>query len=266
MNRVIDTRFQDSDDTDDSDYDLEELRGPVSMDTTKKETEGIIHQLIRISIAVRRAGSQARVERADSSFQPDRHGELLGLLTVLLYASTSTTGSRLEGCAERNPFSFQPTEVQSRLILANLRRRHRFLYAEKRWKKQGREHNASMAEGGMLYSGPQRNERAVIEGKTQEDEPMWSRSAMEAAPTPTSTAPTTIREPVAVPESSQPSMTLASATGAKVSYPSAPDVSDGHQAFTCPCCYLSLPVSLSEGRKWRLALINDWALFIDARY
>lgn len=255
MNRAIHTECQDSDDTDDSDYDSDE-QGPVCIRTTKRETEGIINQLIRISIAVRRAGTQARVKRADSCFKPDRHGELHRLLTVLLYANTSTTGSRLEGWADSNPLSFQPTEVQSRLILANLRRRHRFLYAEKRWKAQGREHNASIAEGDMLYPGSERKERAVSQGKPHEDEPTRSRSAMEPAPAPTSTAPTTIREPVVVPESSQPSMTFASTTSAKVSYPSAPDVSDGRQAFTCPCCYLSLPVSLSEGRKWRFVRIN----------
>ncbi|KAL4804113.1 hypothetical protein BDV18DRAFT_162522 [Aspergillus unguis] len=209
-------------DTDGSDDDLDELRGPGSIHTTNKETEGIINQLIRISIAVRRAAE-----------------------------------SRLEGCAEHNPFSFQPTEVQSRLIRANLRRRHRFLYAEKRWKKQGGERNTAMAEEGLLCSGPQRKEQAVTEAKTHKDEPTWSRSVMGPAPAPTSTAPTTIQEPVVVPESSQPSMTLASTTRAKVSYPSAPEIPDGHQAFTCPCCYLSLPVSLSEGRKWRKHLAED---------
>lgn len=110
-------------------------------------------------------------------------------------------------------------------------------------------------------SHPPNLPRRVESSETSRRDGVVLQSSREAPPLPTaintptvtSTSPTAPGGPIIIPHGSQPSMTVAYSTGAKVVYPRAPSVQEGQNLFRCPCCYLSLPMSFSAGAKWRSA-------------
>ncbi|KAG0648343.1 hypothetical protein D0Z07_5176 [Hyphodiscus hymeniophilus] len=101
--------------------------------------ETIINQLVRISVAIHRSGNAARLDRADQTYKADRHSELRDHLLLLIYANTLSLQEKKAGNINFDVSSQNFTEIQLRLIDGNLRRRHRYLYAQKRLKKYGEE-------------------------------------------------------------------------------------------------------------------------------
>ncbi|GAT22687.1 hypothetical protein RIB2604_01601020 [Aspergillus luchuensis] len=104
-------------------------------------------QLSRITTSIRKAGINARIQKADASYDPGHpqvealknHLQLLLLLPSrprdigTLQAETSSHGvllvSSIDGTIVSEPRSL--TVIQQRLIEANLKRRNRFLYAQR---------------------------------------------------------------------------------------------------------------------------------------
>lgn len=127
------------------------------------EALGNIEQLIRhltlIGVAIRQMGKASRSRRADETFDPDEHREFRqhlecivllrpsdGLNSVEINNPIETTQNEADQhehfaekakhlfsarLSELDPSRLSP--VQKRLIEANLRRRHRFLLAQKRY-------------------------------------------------------------------------------------------------------------------------------------
>ncbi|KAF3926784.1 hypothetical protein ABW21_db0209275 [Orbilia brochopaga] len=83
----------------------------------KKDVEETLNQIVRLTVAIRKAGSSARLTRADRSF--DKQDPTIQKLTSFLELVIHPRGTKLDGL----------NEIQTRLIEANLRRRHRFNYA-----------------------------------------------------------------------------------------------------------------------------------------
>ncbi|KAM3425902.1 hypothetical protein NHJ13734_009824 [Beauveria thailandica] len=104
------------------------LRQSRSLEDSKSDVEATMEQLVRISVAIRRSGVQARLERADNTFSPDRHGELRNHLFALIRTG-NLTREKKQGPPNTWLDSAAPalTEIQERLIEVNLKRRHRFL-------------------------------------------------------------------------------------------------------------------------------------------
>ncbi|KIW62544.1 hypothetical protein, variant [Phialophora macrospora] len=92
----------------------------IGIDTT-------LEQLNNISFAVRRAGSQLRLQKADSRFTRSDHASLETFLTFWVLATCKRT-SPMETMTD-NRARLDP--LQMRLIEANLIRRNRFLYAQR---------------------------------------------------------------------------------------------------------------------------------------
>ncbi|KAJ6256672.1 hypothetical protein Dda_8537 [Drechslerella dactyloides] len=84
----------------------------------RKDVEETLNQIIRLTVAIRKAGSDSHLKRADRSFdkQNPKIQELRSLLELVIHPR----GIKEEGL----------NEIQTRLIEANLRRRHRFTYAK----------------------------------------------------------------------------------------------------------------------------------------
>ncbi|KAL3482142.1 hypothetical protein BJX99DRAFT_252856 [Aspergillus californicus] len=234
----------------------DEYAPPESIPLSKAmdDVEDIVRQLVRIFIAIRRAGTQAREDRADRSFRADRHTELSNLLKAIVFATTLASGSRIEGYACVNPLTMPLTEIQSRLIQANLRRRHRFLYAEKRWKKQAIKHDPPTVQQIRSNETVLEERATVVEQKHHQQAPNSRVATVHAL---ASTVPTITQNPIVIPQGSQPSMTVASAVSTRISYPMPPEIQMDHDVFVCPCCYLTLPRSVAIGPRWRKHIAED---------
>ena len=218
--------------------------------------ETIINQLVRISISIHRSGTRARLERADQTFKADRHDELRDHLSLLIHANTFTYQEKEGGNIHFDISSRSLTEIQLRLIDTNLRRRHRFLYAQKRLKKyedggesrlrrekrQQKKQSELSSQVVTISKGEDVGEHGGPHSSSPEDH--------HTPHTETSTVPTALDGPIQIPEGNQLSMTVASSTSAKVDYPRALKF-PGRDVFTCPCCSQSLPIHICSGGRWR---------------
>jgi hypothetical protein len=214
-------------------------------------------QLVRILIAIRRAGLRARLDRADDSFIPGRHSELRRHLEFMVRLSSLVADQKVGGNIDL-VLSREISPVGERLISANLLRRHRYLYARRRWLKQAAEREP--------VQGPQTKEvqpaqalpdqveapmTSLAVSKVRGDESKPGPSAMAAPSIITSTVPTVIKSPIHIPQGSQPSMTAPSSISSKVVYPNPPKTREGAMFFRCPCCFQTLPVAWASPSRWK---------------
>lgn len=227
-----------------------------------KEIDGVevmINQLVRISIAIHRSGARARLERADQSFQANRHSELRDHLALLISANTLTQEEKEAGNSSLDLDSKSLTDIQLRLIDANLRRRHRFLYAQRRLRKQeeddARQHVEPRQKQAQTALANKASHEHPSPNSREEGKPgALSKSEKDrSAPlTETNSALTALDGPIEMPMDGQLSTMVPSSTSAKVVYPQI-SKNPGAELFTCPCCCQSLPIYISSGPKWRYA-------------
>jgi hypothetical protein len=232
----------DSNNFNDPDCDMLAAASTIPHVDAKNNVEDIICQLVRISIAVRSTGTRTQSAGADDSFKPDRHPELLHFLTLLVSVNISTSAIKMYRSPNCDLSSFRPTEIQSRLILANLHRRHSFLYAEKRCKARNREACGS-------DRSLQRQGGVETIGTLAAQESQFVVQPI-ASPTITSAATTSL-EAKEIAQIRHVSKTATSVTRSEISYPSPPNIPIDQTRFTCPCCYLSLPRFVLERQLWR---------------
>ncbi len=214
-------------------------------------------QLVRISVAIRRAGMRARLDRADDSFIPERHVELRRHLEFVIQLTSLDVDQKAGGNID---FTLSPevTAMAQRLISANLLRRYRYLYARRRWTKQAAEREP------VLGSQPQQEKSArtppgqpqapimpAAVSRSEGDESEPGPLAIAAPSIITSTVPTAIQGPIQIPQGSQPSTTAPSSTSSKVVYPKPPRTREGAMFFRCPCCFQTLPIAFTRRSRWR---------------
>ncbi|KAJ5381562.1 uncharacterized protein N7496_003990 [Penicillium cataractarum] len=110
-----------------------ELSGQES--AKMKDVEDSLNQLTRLTVAIRKAGTRSRLQKADSLFDPDgpqirslrRHLEFLILVRPDEHGGSSFSENQLD--------SSRLSPIQLRLIHANLKRRNRFIYAQQHAQK-----------------------------------------------------------------------------------------------------------------------------------
>ncbi|KAF2025169.1 hypothetical protein EK21DRAFT_93497 [Setomelanomma holmii] len=264
--------------------------------TALQTTDSVLSDLARMSAMIRVGGLQSRHSKADKSFDPDDedhrdfHDHLI--LIVLGHAGLmaqqqgrvrdeqkhdipeSTTSDLTIGpensswikhdtTMKAKDLEDRLTMVQRRLILANLRRRHRFTYSWLHAKKMVRFRPApptiavpaldlvpvSTINYGDVEAEVSISHEESIEMplETQESETVAGLSDTTA----TALATETAQDLAKISTPSQQAVTEISMTGARVKYPRPPKMRPGAQVFKCPCCSLTLPVSFSEARRWR---------------
>jgi hypothetical protein len=215
--------------------------------TSRKDVEDNINQLTRLTVAIRKAGTRARLQKADSSFNPDdsqlvtlrQHLEFLLLVRPDEHGGSDSSGKQL-GLARVNP-------IQQRLIDANLRRRNRFLYAQKHARRLGP--NFRPLQPTPIAMAPLVKQVPRSEASTS----AYSAGVGEPILGSTTTA-TMVDEPIVIPPKQQAAIsttTAISVTTTRISYPKPPVVHDDQALFTCPCCCQSLPVAMGRGNHWK---------------
>jgi len=234
----------------------------TNLASTFQDVENILVQLAKISAAIRRAGTRARLERADTSFQPERHVELKQHLELLVSLGLLEEGWKFEPDNFFVPAAHFSDAAQ-RLIMANLLRRHRFLYARRRWGKQAAERETiaapPMDKRNLLF--PLKPQMPPIfkrilgsptfTSKNTASGPQATTPVMGATSVITSTIPTTVQGPIQIPQGSRVSTVAPSSTTSKVVYPEPPKTEEGAMFFRCPCCYQTLSITFKNRFRWR---------------
>ncbi|KAL2858223.1 hypothetical protein BJX68DRAFT_163001 [Aspergillus pseudodeflectus] len=221
--------------------------------TSRKDVEDNINRLTRLTVAIRKAGTRARLQKADSSFNPDdsqlvtlrQHLEFLLLVRPDEHGGSDSSGKQL-GVARVNP-------IQQRLIDANLRRRNRFMYAQKHARRLGANFRplqpTPIAMAPLVKPVP-RSEASTSAYSAGVGEPILGST----------TTATMVDEPIVIPPKQQAAIsttTAISVTTTRISYPKPPAVHDDQALFTCPCCCQSLPVAMGRGNHWKKHLTRD---------
>lgn len=238
-----------------------------------KSIEAILDQLARLAVAIRKPGTSSRLQKADRTFNPEHHEGLQNYLVLILLAKPSDFEDRrrklLEINAEEKPVYFdvditQLSMIQKRLINANLRRRNRFIYAQR--------HASKLAPIQVSFAPEVVPDREVVNQSDQEPKigppesgaqrpshqkksfsagREWLKPPLDATGM-TDTTASAIDAPVMV-NASTPSTVVSqmSSTGSKLTYPSPPKLK-GLNSFKCPCCCQTLPATFSERPQWML--------------
>lgn len=97
--------------------------------------DSAIRNLALIGVAIRRTGKASRNRRADKTFNPDESQDFRKHLECIALTRPTKEGRfhlRDDKSYSTTLQDSKPSELQSRLITANLRRRHAFLLAQKR--------------------------------------------------------------------------------------------------------------------------------------
>ncbi|GAM43723.1 hypothetical protein TCE0_060f18765 [Talaromyces pinophilus] len=197
-----------------------------------QDVKYIIGQLSRITVSIRKAGTNARIQKADASYDP-HHPQIEALslhLQLLLLAKpsrngalqakkTSAQGMLLVSCIDNKPVvdSYSLTAIQQRLIEANLKRRNRFLYAQRhamKLRERDQVPSTSIPTPQKLPSPPVLN---TLKRTAEKHEVPNVNSTTTA---------TEVQDPIPLPTqaTTQPATTVISAISSRVTYPKPPPV------------------------------------------
>lgn len=239
---------------------MDEKSSTNALAASTKEVEGIISYLTRLTLAIRKSGDRSRMKKADSHFQPADHSELRQHLCLVLLAKGSESGFE-----EVSFNSDALNSVQERLITANLKRRNRFIYAQRHSQKLGFE---SLASPEAVVTDIQTE--VVLIPEIPEHAPQghdFKASVLDRAESPmqvqpanlppefTATSASAVLQPIETPPNkpapSQVAKTNITSTTAKVIYPRPPPRREGRHFFKCPCCCQTLPDMFRATTVWK---------------
>ncbi|KAF6795403.1 DUF2457 domain-containing protein [Colletotrichum sojae] len=232
----------------------------------KEDVEQTINHLSRLALAIRKSGNGSRLHKADTLFNPEQHQTLQKHLEVIILARGTEWG--------RESYSIDTSSldpIQERLIRANLRRRNRYVYAQRHAKKLAvdadyRERLLVDNSLRMLLEWrPTPNESSAKDTDTiaRMDEPRKDNSQLPASTTVlTATSASKVAQAIEfVPQrASTPSRiakTNITTTAAKVLYPRPPKQNGSLRYFKCPCCAQALPERYREKLEWICPLCDS---------
>jgi hypothetical protein len=218
-----------------------------------------LDRLLRVSVAIRKSGAQHRLARADRSFDRLEHYDLYSHLCLVLFARKDTTKQRLD-------------HIQARLLEANLRRRHRFLYAQRHAKHLAGMPQTTPPPG--IFSRLLPRAIHLVVGVIILHATSWLRIAyllfshsFSGTAEPhlsdiklrlghaqeegtVATRVTNLRGLKKVHTPSEGALSSMSITASRVEWPNPPKIREDAIAFRCPCCCQTLPRSSHSTKQW----------------
>jgi hypothetical protein len=263
----------DTDDSGDSDTESESVEQNAEPPFKKvmRDIDDILDQLIMLGFAIRKSGTVARLQKADSSFNPKENEDLRKHLEFII-SNTLAKRRKIDEENAKNNTEQRVQEVeknlgdvtreQQHLILANLRRRHRFRYAKQHQQKLGQhmvQFPIPKSEPIELAVGEQDNRSTKASDAQESPQPKDTpstktpNSVIVSQPAELSaTAPSAVEGDVlkmTIP--SQVAASRVSVSVKRMSYPSPPPFPDQAKGFKCPCCYQTLPGMFRDTTRWR---------------
>lgn len=238
-----------------------------------KSTEAILDQLARLAVAIRRSGTSSRLQKADRSFDPENHEDLRNYLVLILLAKPSDIEDKRNEIwdinAKDKSVNFgvdiaQLSMAQQYLIDANLRRRNRFIYAQRHARKLAPIQLSPTPEPVPKLEVVNQSNRGLnivlTESRAQRPSPETKPASAASALSKTLSDATGMTDTTASAvcttfmfDISAPStvMSRVSSTGSRINYPNPPQLKKLN-SFKCPCCCLTLPETFSERQRWML--------------
>lgn len=231
----------------------------VNLRDTINKIDSIMDTLAFIGVQIRRSGRNSRLHKVDSSFDQNRekYRDLRAHLACIITAKPRETG-RPQGddgqfCNVEIFANMKFSSIQERLIEANLRRRHRFIEAQRH--SQGlKDSSTSMTQEDMSQK-----DVAVAAVESQDNFQWTQEKKMGVGKDQTRTLPATSASGldsrwagfhVKRPQGS--TATRITAITASARYPRAhAPLSAEHKLFSCPCCCQAIPVVELEDSQWR---------------
>ncbi|KAH0532212.1 hypothetical protein TsFJ059_000935 [Trichoderma semiorbis] len=248
----------------------------VTLKKVMKDIDDILDQLIMLGFAIRKSGTVARLRKADSSFKPNENEDLQKHLEFILLNSAAGrqkySEENVENTTEKKIREVTPE--QQHLILANLRRRHRFRYARRHQQKLDQltinplvatskplvhitEEHQGMTPGLSRSPASDDGESLPTEdfpSTTSSNAPPKNLQGPEMSATTPSVPESDILQ-IAIPMAAAASRVSVSV--ATIHYPSPPPISQQMRGFKCPCCYQTLPEMFQNWSRWRKHLTED---------
>lgn len=245
------------DESADNDYEVELKR---SMD----DVDDLLGQLDRLSSAILKSGTAARLLEADESFNPELDVGLRTYFQSVLIRSAVPRRQNSDvhkgiasqdGMQELDALGDVAAE-QNHLIIANLQRRHRFDYAKR--------HQPILSAGQLpqFYKTTTQDHvsQGLIDPKLTQTGPALSTAIPEVpeARRTSETIASTVENNIlnfAIP--SEPATTVMSVSAQTIECPSLPPTLEVPGGFKCPCCYMTLPDMLRDEARWTNHLMED---------
>lgn len=237
------------------------LMGKEDTDDAVQGINSAIENLALIGVAIRCTGKASRRRRVDMRFEPDKYWELRQHLEciILLRPSKSGLPEKLE--------TTRLSDVQERLIYANLMRRHRFVIAQRRSQKTNSHsdedemslsHQAGQDEAPQAPAPPadSKTSENVSKVKQTHNQKRKGRAAKTIAGlTEASTAEGTLQYGTNRKYVAGAARTQITAIAAETDFPKPPKIAEGRHIIKCPCCCQAFPVEeMTKPDKWRFAL------------
>ncbi|OOQ87104.1 hypothetical protein PEBR_18808 [Penicillium brasilianum] len=223
-----------------------------------QDVENSLSQLTRLTVAIRKAGTRSRLQKADNKFDPDgpQIRSLRRHLEFLILVRPDEHGISYFSQEQLNSTALSP--IQSQLIDANLKRRNRFIYAQTHAQKLDNNsgHRKDTPRGNF---GLGKHSRHFDLAQTDSLVDMDNTIVRNDPQTQSTTTATVVDEQIEIPSAQipKPATTVVSVTSSRITYPKCPPLHDHQMLFTCPCCCQSLPASVGRGNSWKKHLMGD---------
>ncbi|KAJ8131372.1 hypothetical protein O1611_g2256 [Lasiodiplodia mahajangana] len=232
------------------DYCKEVDETEASFEESIQNVDFVIENLTLIGVAIQGNWKASRNRGVDQTFDPDAYSEFRTHLQciVLLRPTQETRFSQMgngDCVTELDPAKLTP--LQSRLIDANLRRRHKFCVAQKATNTQLLVPAEPFVTSNPLPRSPSPNVQNVAQSQgslahlvsddPSHPAPIVSRFSLA------STAEGTLQYKQDVTKNnSEPAKTQITSITSNTEFPQYPPLPLGRQVAKCPCCCQSLPV------------------------
>jgi hypothetical protein len=217
--------------------------------------DSALQNLALIGTAIRRTGRASRNRRADQTFNPDEHQELRNHLQCVVLLRPTRNALFYEAENERYISTLDMTcltGLQERLIEANLRRRHKFLRAQRKSRTQGEAQTnkknilADTTTTGSTGDQSLTSTETTIEVQDATPKPIAKRGRQAtltvSGTSLASTAEGTLEYSSTPREYSLgPAKTQITSIASDAEFPQAPSVAWDRELSRCPCCCQALP-------------------------
>ncbi|KAF2670811.1 hypothetical protein BT63DRAFT_201986 [Microthyrium microscopicum] len=233
-----------------------------------ENVDSMMKNLASIGVAIRQSGKKSRLQKADNSFNPNQHRELRAHLNCLIISKPDRNVRETY-----DPNHFADVELEGpgkRLVEANLRRRHRFLEAQRHsYQLRDRSLNLPVAPipTGIKHPGASKStqSRGTTSGsvtrretqiKTNSKPSVLAKSAAFTASGVSASVPETafqgLRQHIKSPQ------TRITAITGSAQYPNPKTAKADQKMFKCPCCCQAIPFEeANNSTQWRRHIAND---------
>jgi hypothetical protein len=225
------------------------------VDEAIRTVDSALENLGLVATAINQSRRSPAFQKADRVFDPRQHSELMMHLAFLVLVRGTSEGRSQELDL------YQLSSIQMRLIDANLRRRNRFLYAQRRTEKPRDVQTRTQLEPPNLQKPglPQelvspRAEASIVNLKPSDTESIANAPAVSGTSA-SVLGGNPLRQLPSIRSRPWNRTKGVSITGAE-RYPTLPKPSHKDaNTVKCPCCCQILPVSMLDDIRWRYEII-----------